>query len=258
MLLLVGAGFAAYQMLAMAGEYRAGEQTYSELQQVSLSVKEPAVSSEEKLDTQQEENGASEPAAVQESLAFPTIDFDGLKEKNPDVVGWIYIEDTNINYPVVQGEDNRHYVSTMFDGRHNKTGSIFMDFRNNPNMSDRHTILYGHNMKNKTMFADIRNYRDQAYYDAHPVGLYITPEANYRFDVVAAYVASLADSAWQLEFVAEEDAAAWIRTAIERSGFVSKAKPQDGDRFITLSTCTYEFNDARFVLVGLLRPCDDR
>lgn len=251
-LLLLGAAFAAYKIISMAREYRSGEEAYTRLQQQAelQTVPSPMQAKE----PEHAPPGADEAAdAIEEEILFPSIDFAFLTEQNPDTVGWVYIPDTNINYPVVQGADNRHYVSTMFDGSINKAGSIFMDYRNNSDMSGRHTILYGHNMRNGTMFADILKYQDQAYYEEHPTGLYITPEKNYKFDIVAAHVASLADSAWQLEFVTEEDIQAWLNEAIICSEFESSVQFSPGDRLMTLSTCSYEFNDARFVLVGILK-----
>ena len=194
---------------------------------------------------------SSEP--VMEPVRYPEVDFDSLLAVNDDVVGWVYIEDTEINYPIVQGEDNRYYISALIDGKYNSAGSIFMDYHNASDFSDRHTILYGHNMKNGAMFNGVTLYKDQQYYDAHPLGLIVTPEKKFRFEIVSAYIATLADPAWQLEFVDDADALQWLETSMERAPFVSRYKPQLGDQILTLSTCTYEFNDARFVLVGVLR-----
>ena len=78
------------------------------------------------------------------------IDFDALLAENKDIVGWIYSENTPINYPVVQGRDNDYYLHRMLDGTNNIAGTIFMDSRNDPNLGDYNTIIYGHNMKNGT------------------------------------------------------------------------------------------------------------
>ena len=252
LLFLSVAVFSGYKIVTILTEYRSGENTYQQVQQyVHIPETEPPTA-ETAAPTEPEETEVSaEPTEA--PVQFPEVDFDSLLEVNRDVVAWVYIEDTNINYPVVQGEDNRQYLSTMIDGSYNGAGSIFMDYRNQPDLSDPHTILYGHNMKNKTMFAHILNYKDQEYYEAHPTGLLMTPEGNYQFEVVAAYVASLADPAWQLEFFSDEDALQWLHDAMARSGFTTHAEPQPGDRILTLSTCSYEFDDARFVLVGILK-----
>ena len=262
LLFLGGAGIALYNILSINLEYRASEKTYAQMQDYiqlpsavaeETGIPEPAAAAAEtnaKTETATEPTDPTEPA--REPVVYPEVDFASLRMVNEDVVGWVYIEDTKINYPILQGRDNRHYVSTLIDGQYNGAGSIFMDYRNTPDFSDRHTVLYGHNMRNGTMFAGITEYRDQEYYDDHPMGLIMTPDGNFRFEIVASYVASLADPAWQLEFVDDADAAGWLETAMERSPFTSRYQPKAGDRMITLSTCTYEFDDARFVLVGIL------
>lgn len=257
------ASYSGYQIWSILHEYREGDETYNQMQQfidMSATVPaekpaEPEQKATEAEGPQDAEPGATEtvPAPTEELLTYPAVDFDALEAINEDVVAWVYVEGTNINYPVVQGDDNQHYVSYMIDGSYNGAGSIFMDYRNEADLTDRHTILYGHNMKNGSMFADISNYRDQEYYGEHPTGMVMTPGGNYQFEIVAGYVASLADAAWQLDFYDDEDALDWVQDAVGRSGFVSSYTPQPGDKFITLSTCSYEFNDARFVLVGVLK-----
>lgn len=242
----------------MAFQYREGQHTYDELKQTVISEEThspslPVPATEEEI-PQPVETAAAPECTLEDKISVPlNVDFDLLIGQNPDTVGWVYIEGTHINYPVLQGEDNRHYVSTLFDGSFNQAGSIFMDYRNSPRMDDVHTILYGHNMRDKSMFADILNYQQQEYYDAHPTGFYITPEKSYSFEVIAAYVASLADPAWQLDFVTEEELVSWVQDAMSRSAFQSRIQPQPGDKVITLSTCSYEFDEARFVLVGILK-----
>lgn len=87
------------------------------------------------------------------------INFDILKSKNKDIVAWIYSEGTQINYPIVQSKDNDYYLRRLLDGTYNQGGTIFMDYRNNKNFEDYNTIIYGHNMKNNTMFGTLINYK---------------------------------------------------------------------------------------------------
>ena len=252
LLFLSVAIFSGYKIISILLEYRSGESTYHEVQQYvhlpetekpTEKVTEPAASEETEAVTEPEE----------EPIQFPEVDFDALLEVNKDVVAWVYIEDTNINYPVVRGKDNKRYLTTMIDGSYNGAGTIFMDYRNQPDLSDPHTILYGHNMKNNTMFANILQYRDQEFYDAHPVGMLMTPDQNYQFEIISGYVAEPNESAWQLEFLSDEETLLWAQACMRRSAFSCDTAPVLGDRFITLSTCSYEFNDARFVLVGIVK-----
>jgi len=92
--------------------------------------------------------------------AVTRIDYDGLQAINGDIVAWIQIPGIGVDYPVVQGEDNEHYLHYTFDGKANKAGSIFLDYRNRADFTDRKVILYGHNMKDGSMFSNLKKYQD--------------------------------------------------------------------------------------------------
>lgn len=233
--------FSAYQIISILLEYHAGEQSYDDLERyISL----PSIGSSS---TQPDD-----PETDKDDTVWPEVDFDSLKKINDDIVAWIYIEGTEINYPIVQGEDNDYYLYRMIDGEYNKAGSIFMDYRNQADFSDKHTIIYGHQMKNGSMFADVLDYKKQEFYDAHPTYLIMTPDKNYKVEIFAGYVASVDDPSWQLTFPTDEDFTQWLDFTMERSAFESNTVPTAQDNIVTLSTCSNEFNDARFVLVGLL------
>jgi len=177
-LLLLGAAFAAYRIYTMASAYSLGQKSYAEVQQaVQFAPQTPQSGGAEKSAVKSGADAAPESAAADMPVNpdFPLIDFDMLTEQNPDTVGWIYIDGTHINYPVVRGTDNRKYVTTLFDGRENQAGSIFMDWRSSPDLSDTHTIIYGHNMGDKSMFGDLTKYQKQEYLDSHARGMFITP-----------------------------------------------------------------------------------
>mgnify|MGYP000782800669 FL=1 len=103
----------------------------------------------------------------EDDTIWPEVDFSVLREINPDIVAWIYIEGTKINYPIVQGGDNSYYLKHLFSGEWNGSGCIFLDFRNDVSFADRHSIIYGHHMKNGTMFTDIDKYKKQEFFDEH-------------------------------------------------------------------------------------------
>ncbi len=223
--------------------YQAGKQAYTELTQYVHPQPSPVAPEQPKsiADLQPDDT------------LWPVVDFESLQAINPDVVGWICIEGTDINYPVVQGTDNSYYINHMFNGDSNSAGSIFMDYRNRRDLSGRNTVLYGHNMKNGTMFNQINQYKSQDFYDLHPTGLLITPEANYKIQFVAGYVTDLNSDAWKLEFASDGEFSQWLENAISQSTFTGAVTPAPGDRVITLSTCTYEYSDARYVLIGILK-----
>lgn len=239
-------------------EYRAGEQTYEQLTQYVQTRIPPAPTAQTNppAETHPPETtvpGEPAPTAEADDTLWPVVDFEALQAINPDVVAWIYLEGTNISYPVVQGGDNSYYVNRMFDGSSNSAGSIFMDYRNSPELTSRNTVLYGHNMRNGTMFHQINLYKEQAFFDQHPTALLMTPEKNYRIEFIAGYVTVMNSDAWKLEFASDEEFSLWLAGAIAQSTFTGTIEPAPQDRVVTLSTCTYEYSDARYVLVGILK-----
>ena len=107
-------------------------------------------------------------------VEWPEADFEALREINPDVVAWLYVEGTPINYPIVQGEDNDYYLHRSFKGAKSSIGCLFLDYRNSMDFSDLHANISGHHINNGSMMASIVNYKSQSFYDQHPYGLLVT------------------------------------------------------------------------------------
>ena len=198
------------------------------------------------------ETSVPEESEEQPEPVLPQVDFDALRAINPDVVGWIIIDGTNINYPVAQGRDNRYYLRHLFTGEYNASGCIFLDSRDARDFSDQHSILYGHHMGNGTMFNGLMDYKEQAFYNAHPTALLLTLAENYEIKFFSGYVANVRADAWQVEFQADEDFSGWLYAVKAKSLFHSDVESGPLDRILTLSTCSYEFENARFVLHGIL------
>lgn len=180
------------------------------------------------------------------------ISFESLLADCEDVVAWLYCADTPMNYPVVQSEDNDYYLRRLMNGRYNIAGTIFMDYRNQPDFSHWNTIIYGHNMNNGTMFGILPKYQAQSYYDAHPVFYLLTPEKSYKLELVAGYVTPSDSGAYTIPATVEERDAL-LAMAVEKSTFVSDVEVGPEDKLVTLSTCVYDYSNARYVLVGVLR-----
>lgn len=181
------------------------------------------------------------------------VDFNVLADTNEDIIGWLYSEDTPINLPIVQSSDNDYYLRRMIDGTWNSSGSLFADCRNASDFSDHNTIIYGHNMKNDEMFGTLPNYEEQSYYDEHPVMWLLTPDGDYKIELVAGYVTEDTDDVYSLD-QSEEAVYATVQQVIEKSTFTTDVTIHQGDRFLTLSTCSYEYDNARYVLIGRLIP----
>ena len=179
------------------------------------------------------------------------VDFAELAKLNDDIVAWIYCPNTQINYPIVQGSDNDYYLYRLLDGSWNVNGTIFMDYRNKSDFSDSNTMVYGHNMRSGAMFNAVIAYKKQSFYDKHPYMYIITPEQKYRLDLFAGCVVPSVSDIYDREPTADV-----IRSCIANSTFRSTIG-YPTHNIVTLSTCTYEYDDARYVVLGELVPIDN-
>lgn len=188
---------------------------------------------------------------------WPEVDFAALSALNPDVVGWLMCEDTVLNYPVVQGTDNDHYLDHLFDGTPSAVGCLFLDSRVEGDFSSRRSIIYGHHMKDGSMFAVLDGYKEQTFYEEHPTLLLLTPEGAFEAAVFSAYVALTSSEAWRLDFASDAEYASWLATVSESSAIDTGLDPTPADRVLTLSTCSYEYSNARLVVHAVLRPLEE-
>ena len=180
-----------------------------------------------------------------------TVDFNALCKKNSEVVGWLYLPNTPINYPVVQAEDNDKYLHLDLNGKQLSAGTMFMDFRNNPQGEDTNYIIYGHHMKNGTMLSAIVKYKSQSFYDEHPVVYYFTPQQKYKVELFAGYLIGYDDEMYDSSLTLD-DPTALVAEYKKNSTFKSDVTVTPEDTLLTLSTCTYEYDDARYVVMGKL------
>lgn len=224
-----------------AGEDQTGNSTG----QSELTEDEKQLSVEE-TDSLDEESAQG--SQVEEAPDLPQIDFAALQEVNPQILGWIYSRDTVINYPVVQGDDNDYYLRHLANGTYNSSGCPFLDVKNRADFSDENSIIYAHHMQNGTMFAGITWYADQAYFEEHPVLYLMMAERNYRLEPFAGYTTTMDSSAYRLTIPDAHDFAEWLREISRKSDFRVSMRLTTQDRIITLSTCAYSFEDARYVL----------
>lgn len=235
--------FSLSKIIEGLSEYRQGTNTYNELREFAGVMKPtPPPSETDPADDPEEEL---------------VLDFDALLEINSQCVGWIYSEGTIISYPIAQASDNSYYLKHMFNGESNSAGCIFLDYRNAPDFSDFNSVIFGHNLKNGTMFRSLTGYKEQSYYDEHPVLQLLTPEKNYDICLFGGYIAKVTDDAWQLSFEDDAARAAWLQEILDRSTFQSDVVPEVTDHIVTLSTCSYEFTNARYVVFGVLREVVD-
>ncbi|MBQ7858771.1 MAG: class B sortase [Faecalibacterium sp.] len=184
------------------------------------------------------------------------VDFAALQAQNPDVVAWLYSEDTVINYPIAQADDNDYYLYRLLDGTENQNGSLFMDYRNQADFSDGNTLIYGHNMKTGKMFGTLDNYKKQEYFDQHPVMWLLTPQGDYKIELAAGWVIRDDDPLYAVPADAT-GRTTMIEQAYKQTTFRSDVQVTAEDSLITLSTCSYETDIARYVLLGRLTKLNE-
>lgn len=177
-----------------------------------------------------------------------------LKMQNEHFTFHLSCPDTAINYPVVQGEDNAYYLGHLFGGEENAAGCLFVDYLCDQDFSSDNTIVYGHSMKNGSMFATLLAYKDETFYKAHPTMQLQTADAVYLIELIAGYSPADDFDAWQIDFANDDAFYAFLDEAQAASTFQSDITVTAQDSLITLSTCSYETADARYVVLGRLVP----
>ena len=177
-----------------------------------------------------------------------------LLDMNGDYTCWLYCAGMNIDYPVVHGADNDRYLSTMFNGEKNASGTLFIDYRNLHDFQDPNTLIYGHHMRNEGMFGQLDEFAAQAFYASHPYMLVMSGKEISILELFAGYTTSSTDHCYDIAISDEEDMATFVAEAKRKSNFVTAVEVLPTDRLITLSTCAYSFENARFIVIGRLLP----
>lgn len=186
------------------------------------------------------------------------VDWKALKKVNPDVQGWLYQKGTVINYPVVQGTDNDTYLHTRFDKQWSGGGTLFVDYRMEKGFKGFNSIIYGHHMKDGSMFRSIRGYtKEEGYYDKHKTMELATPHGNYHLVVFSAFITKATDENTYKMTYDEAEKQAYIDRAWEQSELPITRDSVDvtkDDRLVTLSTCAYDYEEARYIVMCKMVP----
>jgi len=243
-------GFSAYKVISTMYGYKQAEKTYTEVaNQFATVVSSPTpVPVEENTSTEEEE----EKDKIDPEVSPLHIDFAGLRAQSTDYVAWIYSPDTKINYPIAYTDNNFYYLDHIPGEQVNSNGTIFIDCRNASDFSDQNTCIYGHNMNDGSMFASLRDYREASYYNDHPVIYLSTPDFNYRLDLIAGLITEPTSFAYVSNFQSDDQFLHHVETLKSLSTFQSDVEVGPDDKIVTLSTCTYERDDGRYIVVGKL------
>lgn len=179
-----------------------------------------------------------------------TVDIDSLKKENPDIKGWIVIPETNVSYPLLWSGSDQKYLRTTYTGEYSIFGSIFISKDCSSDLSDRHTVIYGHNTKNGSMFGSLKNYKTADYRQAHPFVYIIMDGYTCKYEIFSAFTVETSDSVYTLTFVDDESYKDWQRKIASRSIVkdIGWYEPQGTEKILTLSTCTSRTKTERFVV----------
>lgn len=180
------------------------------------------------------------------------IDWKKLLSMNPDTVAWLKSEDTPINYPIVQGKDNDYYLHRLFNGEYNIKGTLFVDYQIKKPFRAFNTIVYGHLMKDGSMFKSLSKYDNMEYYNEHKSMLLSTPDKNYTLKIFAMAKIVAGSDLYKIDFIDDSEKQQYINKVMNVSKINTGVKVTPKDRLVMMSTCTTDLNEDRFVVYGKL------
>ena len=237
--------YAAFNLYHIYTEYKKGTDEYNQIEEMAVTERDA---------------DSAEVAGPNAQLKPPIeVDFDKLKSVNEDVVGWIYVDALpDISYPIVKGKDNQTYLHQTYEKNYNFDGKILVDYQNSGDFSDCNTLVYGHNMKNGSMFGHLKKFReDDKLYKQDKYFWILTPERNYRYEIITAYTTGVNSDTYTLFKGPGEEFEKYLETI---KGY-SEIQTDDTDltikdRIVTLSTCTGN-ESTRFVVQGKRVDAED-
>lgn len=187
---------------------------------------------------------------LEEATYVSPIDFEALRAQNPDVVGWIQIPDTRIDYPILHTENNEIYLHQDFKRNESAYGAIFLDCDSKPDFSSRNNPIYGHHMKDGSMFKDVTKFKEEQFFKEHPYFKIYTPERTIYLKAIACYYGSSDGIVRKTHFQNQEDFDAWLLERLKPCSYAEIPEKSVASVF-TLVTCSYEVPDARTMLFAV-------
>jgi len=248
--------YVGYRLVSIYLDYKAGTDEYNALEEYANGEKVTGGFIEGEMtanDTMGDEWGDASLKENTGGLRFEDmenpIDFTSLQAINEDVIGWIEVEALDINYPIVIGDDNDYYLHRTFRHQDNFAGSIFMDYLCRSDFSGRNTIIYGHNMKNGSMFGTLHEFSKQETYDKSPYFWIYTKDRIYQYEIFSCAEVGTYSEVYQIDFASSEQFQNFIDAAKSRSFVATDTDVSLNDTVVTLSTCTGN-TETRFVVQG--------
>lgn len=175
------------------------------------------------------------------------VDFESLKKVNEDIIGWIRVNALDISYPIAQSTNNDYYLHRTFERVDNFAGCIFMEYQNHSDFSDKNTIIYGHNMKNGSMFGQLKKYGKEDFYKEHPCFYLYTKDGVWQYDIFSVRVVDELSDSYTMTFASTDAYRSYLDQAVRKSMYDTTATADVTDSIITLSTCTSKDTDRLIV-----------
>lgn len=218
--------FSAFKLYNIFSSYKEGDNQYKEIRDLVITVEKQEV--KEKY----------------------VVDFDKLREINPDVIGWIRFEEPAvINYPVVHSHDNKEYLTKLFGEGKNTYGTLFVDKDNDGNFLDKNTFIYGHRMKSGSMFGQLEKYADEEFYKEHPYFYFYTPDGKEStYQIFSVAVVKDTSRSYQKVYETDEEYQEYLDYVRAESNYQTDAVVTADSQILSLSTCTVDSNEDRFLL----------
>ncbi len=233
--------YAGYNLWQIFSEYNKGTSEYDAIFDQAITLEVPDVT-----------DGAEEEEEAEKEIF--KVDFDKLKSINSDVIGWIRFENPEqINYPVVYGVDNEKYLKKTFEGKTNAAGAIFTDMINEKDFNDQNTFIYGHNMKNGSMFAMLRKYKSVDFYKENPYFYIYTPDGReMKYQIFSVAIVEDPSESYTKQYTSDAAFENYLKYIKSVSLYDTGVAVESTSRIVSLSTCT-NVTDSQRLLVHAVR-----
>lgn len=235
--------FSAYKLISIYSEYHKGDREYENIVEDAIEIQMP----------QGEETEQAEEEQKPKVHASLKVDFEKLKKTNKDIVAWIqFDEPERISYPVVKGADNDKYLKTTVEGKQNSAGAIFMDANNSGEFGDRNTFIYGHNMKNGSMFGQLRKFKTKDYYEQNPYFYIYTPDGKeVKYQIFAVCIVEDTSRSYTRFYNSDEEYLDYLKYIKSIARYDTGVELTTESKIISLSTCTNVSETQRLLVHGV-------
>lgn len=235
--------FAAYNLWSIYDEYSKGEETYEDALDSFITDTDVTLAAV-----------TGDVVSSVKEFKKLSIDFEQVQKVNPHIIGWIQFEGiSTINYPILRHpEQSNYYLRRMYNHEHNTAGSIFVGIENGKNFTDYNTFVYGHNMKNLSMFGRLKKYKEESFYKGKEFFWIYTPEANYRYQIFSIHEVKVDTGNFRVFKEKGESFTEYVKDAKEKSMYDTGVEVTGNERIISLSTCTSRGDDWRLLVQAKL------